>query len=275
MKIGVTSYSFEPYLASGKLTLYELPARAKAMGFEGIEFANLLYKAEMPDFDRLKSACGEAQIPVCGYCTTADYEQDIAEQTAFEMKEIDRAAMLGSPVVRTDVYHRYPRDPYSPRVIRELRALARYAAEKNIVLTVENHIGYFCRADQLEKLCQLVDDENFGLLADTGNFMAADEEPAFAIGRTAPFIRHVHCKDFHRKDGAAFYPGDGWFSTRGGDYIRCAIPGHGDANLHKCLNILRQFQYDGWLVYEFEGIEDTMQALEMGLKMIRRMVDNQ
>lgn len=274
MKIGVTSYSFDAYLSSGRLTIYDLPRYAKELGFEGIEFAGIMEGAQAPDLERLRESCLCAGIPVCGYCTSADFTGDVESSAEWVRSEIDRASALGAPVLRTDIYHGDPVDPYREEVILALRALAQYAKSKGVVLTTENHGGYFCRADRLERLFQAVGEHNFGLLADTGNFMDADESPHRSLSRAVPWIRHVHLKDFHFKSGEQLYPGDGWYVTRGGNYIRCAILGHGDAQLFQCLKVLSAIGYDGYLVYEFEGIEDVEQALKLGLSNARRLLQH-
>ena len=41
MKTSVSSYSFRQYIRAGKLTQLECVAKAKEMGFDGIEFTDL------------------------------------------------------------------------------------------------------------------------------------------------------------------------------------------------------------------------------------------
>lgn len=42
MKTCVSSYSFQPMLSSGELTQLQLIGKVKEMGFDGIEFIDLL-----------------------------------------------------------------------------------------------------------------------------------------------------------------------------------------------------------------------------------------
>ena len=62
----------------------------------------------------------------------------------------------------------------------------------------------------MEKLVNMVAHENFGLLNDMGNFLCADEDPAEAIGRVAPYAFYVHAKDFLLKSGMEPDPGEGF-----------------------------------------------------------------
>ena len=69
----------------------------------------------------------------------------------------------------------------------------------------ENH-GFFSQDScRVEKLYTAVNHPNFGLLCDIGNFVCADEDPAKAVARVAPYTRYVHAKDFICK---SFYSDD-------------------------------------------------------------------
>lgn len=57
--------------------------------------------------------------------------------------------------------------------------------------------------------------------------------------------------------------------TRGGNYLKPAVPGHGDVPLSQCLNVLKANGYTGGVTIEFEGMEDTTEALAAGLKFLR------
>jgi sugar phosphate isomerase/epimerase len=76
-------------------------------------------------------------------------------------------------------------------------------------------------------------------------------------------------KDFHIKCGCAD-PGQGWFRSRGGTPLRGAIVGHGNVDVPACLKALKAGGYDGYISIEFEGMEDNIQALTIGLDNLRR-----
>ena len=93
---------------------------------------------------------------------------------------------------------------------------------------VENH-GQFCQIPAgVEQLVNTVAHPNFGLLVDVGNFLCADEDPVTAVGRGAPYAFHVHIKDFLYKSGQEDDPGEGFFSTRSGAFLR----GYGSRTRH-------------------------------------------
>ena len=274
MKIGVTSYSYEQLLGSGAKTLEEIIALAAGQGYEGIEFAGLDEMYDAVPVRAIRARCEAEGIAPAGYSVSADLEAGIEAAWEKLLRNLDEAAAIGSPVMRTDLFHGYPLDPFAGKYIDAVRRLADEAHSRGVALTTENHCGYFCTAERMERLATAVSHPNFGLLCDTGNFLDADERPDLAVAKLAPYTRHVHLKDFHWKRGDALYPGEGWYTTRGGNYIRGAIIGHGDAPIPQALKALDAEGYAGWLIVEFEGIEDCETACALSLRYAKRLLEN-
>jgi sugar phosphate isomerase/epimerase len=65
-------------------------------------------------------------------------------------------------------------------------------------------------------------------------------------------------------------PGEGFFKSRGGNYLRGAIVGHGNAPVDQCINILKASGYDGWISLEFEGLENPLTGTSIGCKYLKR-----
>ena len=124
------------------------------------------------------------------------------------------------------------------------------------------------------KIVNGVANDNFGLLVDIGNFMCADEDPAYAVGVVAPYAFHVHAKDFTKKSGNGPLFCDGFFKTRGGTYLKGAIVGHGDVPVYQCLQTLIGTGYDGYITVEFEGLEDQKLGTQYGLNTLKKMCES-
>ena len=271
MKHGVSTYSFDQLLSTGQLSLAGAIREAGAMGFDGVELANLTENYPY-DPEELRAAACEAGVELCSWATSENFAADISAQETALRAEIDRAAAMGCKVVRTDIYHEDVPHPYAEDVLAALRRLADYAQEKGILLVTENHGGYLVTPERLERLFQAVDHENFGLLCDFANFADANEDPARAVRLLKKHIRHVHVKDCHLLPGDRLYPGEGWYVTAGGDYWRCAIAGQGNLPLAQCMKTLLQSGYDGYLIQEFEGVEDCRMAIRAGLDYMKRLL---
>jgi sugar phosphate isomerase/epimerase len=281
MKIGVSSYSFSALVEAGTLRFIDIPARAKEMGFDVVEFSKLA----LPDGRTagafaadLAGECRRVGIEVGSYTIAADFINGTGVPPAKEVDrlrgELEVAKTLGSPCMRHDATWKY--DGAYERALPVLadgcREVAEMGAAMGIVTMVENH-GYFAQdSDRMERLAAAVNHPNFGLLVDIGNFLCADEEPAKAVGRVAPFARHVHAKDFHVRKGSEPDPGRGWFRTRAGNFLRGAILGHGEVPVAQCLGILARRGYRGTVSIEFEGIEDPMLGISIGLENLKRFM---
>lgn len=287
MKIGVSSYSFGPYNSDERLGLFGVIEKAAEMGFDGIEFAGIGVPADSPDAlplaAKVKDACAAAGLPVIGYAIGADFLRAAAgpEAEAERVKgEVRVAAELGAPVMRHDATGGFPDDHDGPTdfaaalpiLADACRAVTECGATLGVKTSVENH-GFFVQdSERCEQLARAVDHENYGALIDIGNFLCADDDPVSATRRMAPYAVHCHAKDFHVKPSGAADPGAGWFRSRGGAYLRGSIVGHGDVDVPGCIAALRAAGYDGWLAIEFEGMEDHLKALEIGLDNLRRYV---
>jgi sugar phosphate isomerase/epimerase len=288
MRIGVSSYSFVRLVRSGALAEVDIPAKAKAMGFDVVEFSAFNPPSGVsPEehADRLRAAAEVAGIPIANYTIGADFlngsNGDLAAEIARVRGEVDIARRLGAPGMRHDATRGFPADhkgPRSfdaalPRLVEGCRAVTEYAAGFGIRTMVENH-GFFCQdSERVEKLVCAVAHPNFGTLVDMGNFICADENPATAVGRVMPYAFHCHAKDFHLKPGTQPFPGEGWNLSRGGGFWRGAIIGHGDVPVLQCLRAMRRAGYDGVLSIEFEGLEDPLQGIALGQKNLRRLLD--
>ncbi len=287
MKIGVSSYSFYSLVKQGKMKQLDVISKAREMGFDVIEFSTLeLPENETPETfaPRIREEAARVGIEVGNYTIGADFINNPSgrwEDEAERLKsEVRAASLMGAPGMRHDATRGFPAeyrgaksfDDALPALIKGCRAVTEYAAGFGIKTMVENH-GFFCQdSERVEKLACGVNNPNFGLLIDMGNFLCADEDPAKAVGRLLPYAFHVHAKDFHVKAGILPDPGEGWSKSRGGNYLRAAIIGHGDVPVVQCLGIMKNAGYDGVLSIEFEGMEETLEGIRIGLENLRRYV---
>ena len=285
MKTSVSSYSFSQLLDSGKCTQLDLIKKAKAMGFDGIEFTDLQPPEGVSEseFASMLAAESEKQgLPIVSYTIGAELINCPSLQGEIERlcAKAEVAKVLGAKLMRHDATggYRDARKGYMsfeqalPTLIEGCRAVTQYASSLGIATMVENH-GFFCQeSTRVEKLITGVASENFGVLLDFGNFACADEPSVEAVGRLAPFAKHIHAKDFHIKSSNGFNPGGGFFTTRGGTYLRGAIIGHGDIPVLQCLRAVKQAGYEGFVSIEFEGIEDAEKGLSIGLDNLKRMI---
>jgi sugar phosphate isomerase/epimerase len=112
-----------------------------------------------------------------------------------------------------------------------------YAAEKGVLLALENHGGITATPEQLLRLVQGVKGPNFGVNLDTGNFHG--EDPYADLARLAPYAVNVQVKT----------------------EIQAAGKKKEDADLKRLIGILRDAGYRGYVALEYEATEDPKTAV--------------
>ena len=107
-----------------------------------------------------------------------------------------------------------------------------FAEAARITVSVENHQD--ASTDDLLRLVEMVNSHPcFGITLDTGNPLAVGEDPVEAAQRLAPFIRHLHLKDYTIH-----------FAPNGYRLVRCAA-GEGVVDFPAILNAVRAVGYSG------------------------------
>ena len=288
MKIGVSLYSFHGYADETSLGIKGCIDKVKEFGAEGVDFidtakfgddfdAYIAYAKDIGDY------CKSVGIEACCFCIGSDFlNRDTDAEIERVKKMVDVAAAYGCKCMRHDATPGYPVgdrktgrsfDYVLPILARAYREVTEYAVTKGIKTCIENH-GFFAQdPERVEKLINAVDHENFGALVDIGNFACSDADHAYAVGLLAPYAFHAHAKDFHKRSGSLDNPGEGWFQSRGGNYLRGSIIGHGDVPVRQCVQTLKRNSYDGFLTIEFEGMEDALKGIRIGCANLKRFIE--
>ena len=152
-------------------------------------------------------------------------------------KWVDIAAYLGCFAIRcncTGVGNTVQEDPDAvERSAESFNALIEYAKSSRIVISIENHGGGLAsNADWLASLAKKINNPNFGLLPDFGNFAAPEPAETYRRVRTMmPYACDISVKGSWAPDGT-----------------------HPRFSLEECLRICKEeFKYTGYW-----GIESSM-----------------
>lgn len=277
MKISVTSYSFHKYIRDGKYRLEDCIRLAKELGFSAIEFTDIAGENEderIKNAKSIRALADAAELPIVAYAVGADLCKTGEAERDAEIRRLchhaDIAHILGATVMRHDTFFNYGRrsfDMMLPYGVPIARAVTRYAATLGIRTCTENH-GYISQdSDRVERFFNAVNDDNFGVLVDFGNFLCVDENPLTAVSRLAPYAFHCHAKDFKRSDTR-----DGCLVTRGANYIYGATLGTGVVPVKQCLAIMKRNGYDGYITLEYEGRDDPMVGIADGKRNLEKYI---
>lgn len=155
-------------------------------------------------------------------------------------------------------------------LVKACQRIADYAADFGITTSVENHGYYVQSSERIQRLLHETARSNFKTTLDVGNFLCVDEDPVSAVKNNIPYASIVHAKDFYWRPSYR-NPGEGWFQTSHGNYLRGAIVGHGDIDMPKVFRVLKKSGYDGYISVEFEGMEDCKTASRIAMENVRRL----
>lgn len=106
MKTCVSSYSFQPMLSSGELTQLQLIGKVKEMGFDGIEFIDLMPEDGMSVEEyakRLRDESEKKNLLIVNYTIGAELlNRPLDEECERLFRQVDIAEILGASGMRHD-----------------------------------------------------------------------------------------------------------------------------------------------------------------------------
>ncbi|WP_405171270.1 sugar phosphate isomerase/epimerase [Paenibacillus sp. FSL H8-0280] len=284
MKIGLSTYSLQQALDRKELTVPDAIRWIADQGGEHVEIVPMGFSLiDNPELiDEIKAAAKEVGIDISNYAIGANFAvQEDAEALEQEiqnvMRHVDVAAALGVKLMRHDVAFRpAPEGTVAqfeidlPVLVKACQRIADYAAGFGITTSVENHGYYVQSSERIQRLLHETARSNFKTTLDVGNFLCVDEDPVSAVKNNIPYASIVHAKDFYWRPSYR-NPGEGWFQTSHGNYLRGAIVGQGDIDMPEVFRVLKQSGYDGYISVEFEGMEDCKTASRIAMENVRRL----
>ncbi|GIO41232.1 sugar phosphate isomerase/epimerase family protein [Paenibacillus apis] len=284
MKLGISSYSLYQAMHQGRMNIEDVLAWAAEVGAQHVEIVPGLGFSfeETPELvEKLVQKAASLSIDISNYAIGANFITDSDEAYEAEIQrvisEVDRAARLGVKLMRHDVASREDTSILRfnedlERIASACRRIADHAAGYGITTSVENH-GYYVQAsDRVQALIHAVGRPNFQTTLDVGNFVCVDENPVTAVKANLPLASMVHIKDFYIRP-SRHNPGEGWFRSAGGNYLRGAIAGHGDLDLREILRLIKRSGYNGYLSIEYEGMEDCLTGTRIAFQNVQRLWD--
>ena len=285
MKLSVSTYSLWRWCRENGKSLEEAVDAIASLGVSGIEFSGLDEQAKENPTRRAATLRKRAErngLKVISYCIAAELLRPREAQCAEVERlkgEVDVASELGVPSMRHDVTRGFGDNAKGLRiaktfdaavkaVVPAIRDVSEYAERKGLKTSLENHGFFMQESRRVEKLIKSVDHENFGLTIDMGNFLCVNEDPVAAVKRLAKYALMAHVKDFHVRPKDRVPP-SGWFKTPTKIALRGAIVGHGAIDVPAQIRLMRRSGYDGYLSLEFEGMEEPLGAVRLGLEYLR------
>lgn len=277
MKVGISSYSLSGAIKTGEMDILQVIQWIADNGGKHVEIVPSGYT--LTDNDKLVKdvvkKAADVGIDISSYTIGGNFitanRADFDKEVERLKKEVDIANALGVKLMRHDVAYRSIEestldnlDSDLPLLAEGCAAVADHAKKYGITTSVENHGRHIQGSERVRRLLKAVGRDNFKTTVDIGNFLCVDENPVCALKNNIKYASMVHLKDFYFR-AEAKNPGEGWFPTSGGNYLRGAIFGHGDIDVYAALKVICDSGYDGYLSLEFEGMEDCKTGAKIGL----------
>ena len=263
MKLSVAAYSYRKYLdfKNPTMTMSDFIAEAAALDIDGCEptsywFANYPDEIDTAYLLALKEQAFHLGLDISGTAINNNFclpEGDDRQKSLTHTRRwIDYAAILGAPVIRIFAGYVPQGDNFDAaleRCVAGVNESLEYAAQKGVVLAIENHGGITAEADGLLAICERVQDSPwFGVNFDSGNFRSAD--PYGDLAKIAPYAVNAQIKvDMHPAGG----PKE-------------------PADLDRLVKILADAGYRGYVVLEYEGDGEPKTEIPKYIDLLRTAI---
>ena len=287
LKVGIDSYCYHRLFGEvypgqrqpeKQMTMDDFLARAKEFGVDGVSLESCFFPSyEDSYFKDLKAQLDEYgfdRVYAWGHPDGLERGQNPSAYEGVEdslVASIPRAKLIGADVLRVVgsslMFRHEPKGPQLEALAKQFKSAMKIANDYGIKMAVENHIDY--TADEILQLLEMVDDKNFGVNFDTGNFLRLLDDPIAGMEKLAPYVFATHIKDLLPNPTAR--PTD-WFFFSG-------VPvGRGMIDNYKLAEILKKHNYQGLLAVEidcphpdWENCED--EAVSISVKALRDIAD--
>ena len=256
MQLSLAAYSMRDALTSGQMDLFQFIDWCAEMDLQGTELTSYYFKK---DFDNqylhdLKLRAFRQGLTISGtaignnFCLPNGPERDA--QLALTRKWIDNAAELTAPHIR--IFAGQAPDGVELKTAigwaaDGIKESLDYAAQRGIVLGLENHGGITAKVEDHLAICDMVGEHPwFGINLDTGNYRTKPyEELELAAPRSVNVQIKVEVADEN---------GNG-------------VP----ADLARVRDILVKANYKGWVALEYEAAEDPKVAIPRYTKELKKL----
>jgi sugar phosphate isomerase/epimerase len=265
MKLSLAAYSFNRYLsnrfraakADAKMTLLDFVDYCGELKLDGCELTGYYFPRKItPEYlAGLKKKTSQLGLEISGtaigndFCFPPGEERD--KQLAMTREWIDIAATIGAPVIRIfagRVKKGQNEEQAITLCVKGIDESLKYAATKKVKLALENHGGITATPDQMLSIIKGVKPSPwFGVNFDGGNFRTDD--PYRDLERIAPLAINVQ--------------------------IKVAVTRNGKkepADLERVVGILKDANYRGYVVLEYEEKDEPKQAIPGYIAQLRKLI---
>jgi len=254
LKAALCAYSFRKELADKSLSYEDLIRKAVDWGVDGIDMTVYWFPSTNDSFLLpLRRLAYKEGAQIYSIAVRTEFTRATQAERDQEVKSaknwVDIAGKLGAGHVRVfggNVPKGLTEDQAAANVVECLQRTAEYAAQKGIILGLENHGGITLQADRILQIVRKVDSPWVQINLDTGNF----KTDAFRqMEMCLPYAANVQVKAEMEDDSGKKIPQD-W---------------------NRVVTMIANGGYRGYLSLEYEADEPAPQAVPRLLARLREL----
>jgi len=274
MRISICHYSFHREIGAKKMELPVYFATVKKLGLDACDLHMRLAGDVQANLKTIQQGLKANGLTLSSYSLSDDFTQpdEAARKAQVEAVKqgLRNAKLLGTDTARVFGGHASGADVASLandlKVVTEcLKECVKVAEEVKVTLALENHGGMPGRGEEVLDVIKKIGSQYLRACCDIGNFMGADQTPEEGTKLVAPMTSYVHIKD--NADDPAGKPG-----LRSKRPLKGATVGAGVVPVEKCIRILKDAGYKGFLALEYEGEEDEQTGVKKSLDFLKKVV---
>jgi L-ribulose-5-phosphate 3-epimerase len=270
-RIAVSTYSFWQFRHQELRDVEACIRRSAEMGFDGVEILHRQMENEDNGYlQRLKRAAFVNGVDLCGFSTHQGFlspDKNVRQKNIdHTIRCIELAYQLGIPTMRVNTGTwgtsknfdelmknrgiEKPREGYTEEdgfgwVIDSFEKCLPAAERCGVLMGLENHWGLGRTPAGVMRVVNAIDSPWLQVTMDTGNFL---EDPYDKLEQLAGKAVFVQAK--------TYYGGGLWYEL--------------DLDYPRIANMLRRFNYGGYVSLEFEGREDPRTGIPKSLDLLRK-----
>ncbi len=257
MKVGIAGWSLHRRFFDKKLSLLDYPALCKEeFGVDGVELNSPFFESLEPDYlDQLKRNAEEAGVQLVSIAVDAPGnlssldEEERRQSVLTHLPWGSAAGRLGCISYRANTGGSDKATPEEiAQCIKSFSELGQAAAPLGVKVIIENHGGIARYPEPIVEVVKGVGTDKCGTCPDFGNFEADIRYEA--LEKVMPYAVVVHAKSHD-------------FDENGN---------HTEWDLARCVQIVKDSGFDGWLMVEFEGKKDDHDGTLRTVELLRSLI---
>lgn len=262
IKLSLAAYSFGKHFRSRPaddpkhMTMPDFLHYCVKLGLDGAEPTSYFFPSQISDayLAELKRIAHINGLDISGGAIATNFTHGPGEVLEKSFREIEKwsavYAKLGAPVIRIFAGQHAKGDTPEKaieRAIPNIEKACEISSKYGVMLAIENH-DFSANASYLRPIVEGVKSPWFGVNLDTGNFRNT-KDPYKDIAEFAPYAINVQLK------------------------VALAVNNRKeDADYEKIVNILKEHNYRGYLVLEYEDKVDPYLAVPEHVKRLQKIL---